>query len=293
MSDFLDTFLKFWNDYRAAIHVALIIVGALVGRAILLASVKRIVRGVVTGVNGKNVSEEESPLEKARVVARTKTIGSVLGNFITWGISLVAVIMVLGEVGVAVGGLIAGAGIIGAALGFGAQSLVRDLISGLFIVFEDQYGVGDSVDLGEAKGVVESVGLRVTQIRDVEGTLWYVRNGEIVRVGNRSQGWSRVVLDVAIHSSTNVEKAKAAILSAAGALAKHPRHKLELMAPAAVWGVQDFDGDQIVLRAVQEVVPKASDEIARELREGIIAEFAKQKLKLSSEGQSIFINTKK
>ena len=86
----------------------------------------------------------------------------------------------------AVGALIAGAGILGAALGFGAQNIVRDLLSGLFIVFEDQYGIGDSVDLGEASGVVESVGLRITQLRDSKGTLWYVRNGEILRVGNMS-----------------------------------------------------------------------------------------------------------
>jgi small conductance mechanosensitive channel len=94
--------------------------------------------------------------------------------------------MILSELGVAVGALIAGAGIIGAALGFGAQNLVRDLLSGLFIVLEDQYGVGDKVDLGEASGVVENVGLRVTQLRDSKGTLWYVRNGEILRVGNSS-----------------------------------------------------------------------------------------------------------
>jgi len=99
---------------------------------------------------------------------------------------VIAVTMLLSELGVAVGALIAGAGILGAALGFGAQNIVRDLLSGLFIVFEDQYGIGDSVDLGEASGVVESVGLRITQLRDSKGTLWYVRNGEILRVGNMS-----------------------------------------------------------------------------------------------------------
>ena len=99
---------------------------------------------------------------------------------------MIAVTMLLSELGVAVGALIAGAGILGAALGFGAQNIVRDLLSGLFIVFEDQYGIGDSVDLGEASGVVVSVGLRITQLRDAKGTIWYVRNGEILRVGNLS-----------------------------------------------------------------------------------------------------------
>jgi small conductance mechanosensitive channel len=100
--------------------------------------------------------------------------------------------MLLSELGVAVGALIAGAGILGAALGFGAQNIVRDLLSGLFIVFEDQYGIGDSVDLGEASGIVESVGLRITQVRDAKGTLWYVRNGEILRVGNSSHKKSQL-----------------------------------------------------------------------------------------------------
>jgi small conductance mechanosensitive channel len=120
------------------------------------------------------------------MILRAKTLGSVLSNFITWSIYVIAVTMLLSELGVAVGALIAGAGILGAALGFGAQNIVRDLLSGLFIVFEDQYGIGDSVDLGEASGVVESVGLRITQLRDAKGTLWYVRNGEILRVGNMS-----------------------------------------------------------------------------------------------------------
>jgi small conductance mechanosensitive channel len=292
MADFVANFVQFWNEYRSIIHIVLIIVGALVGRAVLLASVKRIVRGVVTGVKGKNSDDEESPLEKARVVQRTRTIGSVLGNFITWGISLVAVIMVLSEAGVAVGGLIAGAGIIGAALGFGAQSLVRDLISGLFIVFEDQYGVGDSVDVGEAKGVVETVGLRVTQIRDVEGTLWYVRNGEIVRVGNSSQGWSRVVLDVALDKKVDIEKARTAIEKAAAAVAKSPAHKSDLQGAAEVWGVQDFDGNQIVLRVVQQVSPKTSDNVARELRQQILRALAEAKIELAAGKQTVFVATK-
>lgn len=291
----IDSFIQFWNDYRAAIHVALILIGALVARAVLLASVKRVVRGVVTGVKSKNpVKEsEQSPLEKARVVQRTRTIGSVLGNFITWGISLVAVIMVLGELGVAVGGLIAGAGILGAALGFGAQSLVRDLISGLFIVFEDQFGVGDSVDVGEAKGVVETVGLRVTQIRDVEGTLWYVRNGEIIRVGNKSQGWNRVVIDVALEAGTDIAKARKALENAAISLSKNVDLKNELQGVAEVWGVQDFNGNQVVLRIVQQVAPKSVDTIGRALRAEIIAALTKSKVALASDRTNIFVNTKK
>jgi small conductance mechanosensitive channel len=176
-----------WHDWSTLIRIVLIIIGAIVLRAILLVSVKRIVRGITSGAkkngNGKALAVSLNP---ERLVLRAKTLGSVLSNFITWSIYIIAGTMLLSELGVAVGALIAGAGILGAALGFGAQNIVRDLLSGLFIVFEDQYGIGDKVDLGEASGVVESVGLRITQVRDTKGTLWYVRNGEILRVGNLS-----------------------------------------------------------------------------------------------------------
>jgi small conductance mechanosensitive channel len=176
-----------WHDWSTLIRIALIIIGSIVLRAILLVSVKRIVRGIISGAkkngNGKALAASLNP---ERLVLRAKTLGSVLSNFITWSIYIIAATMLLSELGVAVGALIAGAGILGAALGFGAQNIVRDLLSGLFIVFEDQYGIGDKVDLGEASGVVESVGLRITQVRDTKGTLWYVRNGEILRVGNLS-----------------------------------------------------------------------------------------------------------
>lgn len=173
-----------WQDWSTLIRIALMVIGAVILRALLLVSVKKVVKGIVSGAKNKSVAT--GALAQARVVQRARTMGSVLGNLITWTVYTIAVTMILSELGVAVGALIAGAGIIGAALGFGAQNLVRDLLSGLFIVLEDQYGVGDKVDLGEATGVVENVGLRVTQLRDAKGTLWYVRNGEILRVGNSS-----------------------------------------------------------------------------------------------------------
>lgn len=169
-----------WQDWSTLIRIMLIILGAVALRAVLLISVKRVVRGIS---NGKPLGNGSAP---ERLVLRAKTLGSVLSNFISWSIYIIAATMLLSELGVAVGALIAGAGIVGAALGFGAQNIVRDLLSGLFIVFEDQYGIGDTVDLGEASGVVENIGLRITQLRDSKGTLWYVRNGEILRVGNQS-----------------------------------------------------------------------------------------------------------
>lgn len=289
-------FTEFWITYQTPIHVVLILLIAIIGRALLLVSVRRVVAGVVSGVKSeaKAVAEDsESPLVKARVVQRTKTIGSVLSNFITWGIALITVTMILNELGVQVGALIAGAGILGAAVGFGAQSLVRDLISGLFIVFEDQYGVGDVVDLGEVKGAIEAVGLRVTQVRDVEGTLWYVRNGEIARVGNKSQGFSRVIVDLSFDPSVDVEKAKAAMAAAAGAVSKSKSVGSLLIGSAEVWGIQALSGDALVIRLVQQVSPKSVDDVARELRASLVSELKKAKLSLASVGNSFTVNLKK
>lgn len=272
-----------WTNWHTPIVIALILASGVVARLILLVVVRRVVRTVVDGVKG-----DSSPLAKARVAQRTTTIGSVLSNFITWGLSIVVISAILSELGIAVGAIIGGVGIVGAALGFGAQSLVRDIISGLFIVAEDQYGVGDSVDLGEAKGVVEAVGLRVTQIRDVEGTLWYVRNGEIVRVGNKSQGWARVVLDIAFDYDVDIAKATAAVEKAAATVAK-----THLIGAPEVWGVQDVTGDQFVLRLVQQVQPKTQDEVARLLRASVKAGLDKAKLPLASGKQQIFVKTGK
>ena len=278
----MEPLIKFWTDWHTPIVMVLILVGGVVVRAILIASVKRIVARVVDGV-----SADSSPLSKARVVARTNTIGSVLGNLITWSITIAVISTILSELGIAVGAILAGAGILGAAVGFGAQSLVRDLISGLFILFEDQFGVGDSVDLGEASGIIEQVGLRVTQVRDIEGTLWYVRNGEIIRVGNKSQGWSRVVLDIAFDYTVSVAKATEVVAKAAATIGK--THKSELIGEPEVWGIQNITGDQFVLRLVQQVSPKSPDAIARELRHAIKVAVDKAKLNLASEATQIFV----
>jgi small conductance mechanosensitive channel len=286
---------EFWTTYQTPIHIALVLLIAVIGRALLLVSVRRVVAGVVSGVKSeaKAVAEDaESPLAKARVVQRTKTIGSVLSNFITWAIALVTLTMVLNELGVEVGALIAGAGILGAAVGFGAQSLVRDLISGLFIVFEDQFGVGDVVDLGEIKGVIEAVGLRVTQVRDVEGTLWYVRNGEIARVGNKSQGFSRVIVDLSFDPSVDVEKAKTALLAAAHSASKSKLAGPLMIGAAEVWGIQSLSGDALVIRLVQQVTPKGVDDVAQELRLALVAELKRAKVSLASAGNSFTVNLK-
>ena len=288
MEGFLTWWTAVWDVWQTPIRIAAIIIGAVIARSLLLLSVKRVVRSVISGMNGKAVVAS-GLVQNARVVQRAQTLGSVLNNFFTWTVVLAALSSVLSELGVAVGALVAGAGILGAAVGFGAQSLVRDLISGLFIVFEDQYGVGDSVDLGQATGVVESVGLRVTQVRDISGILWYVRNGEVVRVGNQSQGWSRVVLDIPLAYSAPQEKARDVILNAAQSVAADSAFANQLMGEPEIWGIELLSGEQVVLRLVQQVGPSHADAVARELRARIKLALDKSKISMATSATPIHV----
>ena len=155
--------------------------------------------------------------------------------------------LILGELGLNLAPLLASAGIAGVALGFGAQSLVKDLLAGLFMLLEDQYGVGDTVDVGEATGIVEAVGLRVTTMRDAQGVLSYVRNGEIIRVGNRSQGWAMAVVDMPI-GYAGVDEALEIAERAANAECAEPKIASKVIAPPEMLGVQSVTAEGVLMR---------------------------------------------
>src|SRR5262245_19414253 len=189
---------------------------------------------------------EATSLFPERRRQRAAAIGSVLRSFVTATVFSVAGLMILGELGINLTPLVAGLGNVGAALGFGAQTLVKDLISGLFMLLEDQYGVGDVVDVGEVTGVVEGVGLRTITIRDVHGSIWYVRNGEIVRVGNKSQGHSVAIVDVPV-GFAGVQDSVERLQEAANALAADPEFEGAFLEPPTVAGIESvtIDGAKI------------------------------------------------
>jgi small conductance mechanosensitive channel len=179
---------------------------------------------------------------------------------------MIGVAMVLDQVGIALGPLPASAGVVGLAIGFGAQSLVADYLSGLLIMVEDQYGVGDSVDLGEAVGEVEHVGLRLTHVRDLNGGLWHIRNGEILRVRNDSQEWARAVLDVAVAYDADLGTVHRVLEDTGRALRQDPDFADVLLEDPAVWGVQSLDADGVVVRLAVKTVPLQQWGVTRELR---------------------------
>jgi small conductance mechanosensitive channel len=202
---------------------------------------------------------------------RAKTIGSVLKSMATFLIYGLGFILVLGELGINLGPIIASAGIIGVAIGFGAQNLVRDFLSGIFMMIEDQYGVGDVVDVGEATGTVEAVGLRITTLRDLKGTVWYVRNGEVLRVGNSSQGFAVAVVDVPLGYSADVERASTVLTAAASAATESEALQANILEPPEMLGVESVTPEGIQLRLTVKVRPGKQWAVQRALRAQLLA----------------------
>jgi moderate conductance mechanosensitive channel len=206
---------------------------------------------------------------------RARTIGSVLRSATTLVVGGVAITLIVGELGINLGPIIASAGILGIALGFGAQNLVKDFLSGMFMMVEDQYGVGDVVDLGEATGTVEAVGLRVTTLRDVKGTVWYVRNGEVMRVGNSSQGYSVAVVDLPIgHQADIPEATELASRTAAELTVEGGALAPDVLEPPEVLGIESIRSDGVTLRITTKVHPGRQWTVQRALLAGIKAAFA-------------------
>ena len=186
---------------------------------------------------------------------RAMTLGAVLRSLASFSVYALAFMISLGELGLNLGPLIAGAGIVGLAIGFGAQSLVADFIAGIFIIIEDQYGVGDYVDVGAASGTVEKVTLRTTVLRDVHGALWVVPNGEIRRVGNSSQLWARTVLDVDVAYDTDIDLAASVMKEVADEVWREELESTTIIEEPEIWGVQNFGADAISIRLAVKTEP--------------------------------------
>jgi small-conductance mechanosensitive channel len=204
---------------------------------------------------------------KERSKARAETVGVVLRSFSTALIWTIAIFIVLSELDINLAPLIAGAGIAGIALGFGAQSVVQDFLSGMFMLIEDHYGVGDVIDVGDAVGTVEKVSLRTTSIRDKQGTVWHIANGEIRRVGNFSQLWSRALIDVDVAYEADIRLAQGVIQRVATELFEDPEWSDHVgIEPPEVLGVQNLGADSVQIRLVVKTKPSSQWTVERELR---------------------------
>jgi moderate conductance mechanosensitive channel len=295
-----------WTDDRALAELADVLLGksltilAIVVAALLINRVAR--RGTVRmlrTLQSGTVQERLGALRTAtpdalretrehslRAEQRIEALASVLRSVISFIVFLIAAFMVLGTLGVQLGPLLAGAGILGVALGFGSQSLVRDFLSGIFILIEDQFGVGDIVDLdGETAGVVEGVSLRTTRLRSVDGTVWHVPNGEVRRVGNQSQHWSRALIDIEVAYSTDIEHAKRVIAEVAEQAAAEDR---DILDRPEVWGVEALGASGITVRLVVKTRPSEQYRVSRLLRERLKVAFDREGIEIPFPQQTVW-----
>jgi len=273
MAEIWATIVAFYTGpFGVPLRVLSIIVVAVLIRVLLQIVIRRVVNRVISGVKKKqNVDDtaalQASPVAAMRIVQRTRAFGGVLSSTVTTVLVLVSLVLIVSAIDPnATGAFALITAALGAGLGFGAQNLVRDVLNGLFIVAEDQLGVGDVVDLGQATGVVENVGIRVTTVRDVNGTIWYVRNGEILRVGNMSQGWARVILDIAIPYDADIEAVKDRMLQTGIKMRSDGKWKRLMLEQPEIWGIESISAEAIILRIVVKTRAGSKDEVARELR---------------------------
>jgi small-conductance mechanosensitive channel len=231
-----------------------------------------------------------SPVQ-LRAVQRAETIGAVLRSVTSAMIWILALITVLGEFNINLGPLIAGAGIVGVALGFGAQSLVKDFLSGMFMLVEDQFGVGDIIDVGDASGTVEGVSLRTTRLRDVQGTVWHVPNGEIRRVGNKSQQWSRALIDFDVAYQTDLAQAKETIKRVADSVWKDETLGRSVLEEPEVWGVEAFGPDGVAIRLVIKTRPADQWKVMRELRQRMKETFDREGIEIPFPQRAVWVRS--
>ncbi|MEP7193734.1 MAG: mechanosensitive ion channel family protein [Actinomycetota bacterium] len=272
------------TDWWWLIGPCLTIIGTLVGAVVLRWVLHRAIDRVVdsaliraaghasqTPGRSSRVLAQAAGLNQARSTQRAATMGAVLKSTSTFVIATLALLTIMGALGLPLGPLLASAGIVGVALGFGAQSLVKDFLSGIFMILEDQYGVGDVIDTGEAIGTVEDVTLRITKVRDAGGVVWYIRNGEIIRIGNRSQGWSTAVVDIQVSYDENLEIVLPLIRKVASELNEAPEWTPRLLEEPVVAGVESLEGGAITIRIIAKCAPNESFPVSRQIRERVKA----------------------
>ncbi len=267
----------------AALRIGLIIVGTFVVIRLLRRWVPRSVDRFIEQreqdeanldqIRGSEVNHLQRELQRERARQRARTLASVVVSVLAGVLWFVGFLLILGEVEIELAPLLAGAGVAGIAIGFGAQTLIRDLLAGFFIILEDQYAVGDIVDLEHAVGSVERVTLRFTRLRDYEGKVWFIPNGEVRRVGNLSKLWSKAVLDVGIAYEDDIERATAAMVAAANDVREANLPHATIIDEPEVLGVEQLGANSVVLRMVVSTEPGEQFAVARAVRARVKARF--------------------
>ncbi|HEU5127396.1 MAG TPA: mechanosensitive ion channel family protein [Glycomyces sp.] len=261
------------------VKILLIVIVAFVLRWLVNRFIARIIQQVTNAKRPQSIAELNSLLGSTKTrreeivgdrrLQRAATLTSVLQHINGVVIFSVAFMMILGAFNVNLAPILASAGIAGLAIGFGAQHLVQDYVAGIFMLLEDQYGVGDIVDVGEVVGTVEDMGLRVTTIRSLDGTLWYVRNGQILRVGNTSQSWAYIVLDIPLPPAVDVDEASEVIMGAVRSFAEDEEWSESVLGEPEFSGVASMTIDETTVRFGLKMTSDQQWAGGRELRRRI------------------------
>ena len=257
-----------WSTWLAiGLRVLLIVIIAGVLRFVVRRAITKLIdrmNRTVQAVDGTALGGLLVNVERRR--QRSQAIGSVLRSVASFLIMGTAALMVLGTFEINLAPLLASAGVAGVAIGFGARNLVTDFLSGVFMILEDQYGVGDTVDAGVASGEVIEVGLRVTKLRGDNGEIWYVRNGEVKRIGNLSQGWATAGVDVTVRPTEDLDRLKALLNQVGVDMAKDEPWNERLWGPVEVLGLDSILLDSMVVRVSAKTMPGKALSVERELR---------------------------
>lgn len=267
-----------WTEFGAwllgpPLRIIAIILAALVIRWLVSRAINGMERAMIMRVESRGqgrtigkvlIASSGTDVERRR--QRALTMGSLLRSISAFVISLVTILTIMAELGLPLGPLLASAGVGGVALGFGAQSLVKDFLSGIFMVIEDQYGVGDVIDTGEAIGTVEEVTLRITRVRDAAGVVWFIRNGEIVRIGNKSQGWAAAYIDVPVDYNEDPGELIPLLGEVVATMYAEQRWAETLIEVPLVAGVESVSGGVMTLRIIAKCHPGEQFGVAREVR---------------------------
>jgi small-conductance mechanosensitive channel len=263
--DFLD------RPAQLVLRILFVLLLALVVRAAAGRLIRRITaRAAQENGNGR----ARALLGGERRQQRATALGSVLSNVASLTIFTIATFIILGDLGLNLAPVLASAGVIGIAIGFGAQNLVQDFLAGIFMLLEDQYGVGDVIDIDEVTGTVEAVSLRITRVRDVNGVIWHIRNGTISKSGNESHGWARAVVDFPVPHNLDIMQARTLMEHAAVAMWQDETWHEVILERPEVWGVQEVTSESVLVRVIARTAPLRQWEVGRELRERITVALA-------------------
>jgi small-conductance mechanosensitive channel len=256
-----------------ALRIAFVIVLALIVRAVAVRLINRVTERAATAalpVSADGRLHKAAAAVYAAGLERRQQRARALGSILRSGVSIIvfgiAALTILGDLGVDLTPLLLSTTVLGVALGFGAQNLVRDYLAGILMLVEDHYGVGDTINLTDASGTVEAMTLLTTRLRDVNGVVWHVRNGTIDSVGNESQGWSRAVIDYPVPYGEDLARIRALMEQAADSLYRERGWRSLMLEKPEVWGAQELSSREVTMRIVAKTAPMRQWEVARELR---------------------------